>query len=77
MNTIPTPATPQEAMDQVLALQMERHAWLSVAAEQVRRWREEDRRNGIIWADEQQSTARNGSRDNREREVSNGLPSNQ
>jgi len=34
----------------------EREAWLARAAEQVRQYREEDRANGIIWADEREQT---------------------
>lgn len=30
----------------------ERHQWLFEAGEQIRKWREEDRRNGILWNDE-------------------------
>lgn len=29
------------------------HAWLTTAADQVRQWRDEDRRNGIVWEDQQ------------------------
>lgn len=36
----------------------DRHAWLEQAAQQVRNWREEDRRNGIIWNDGQSQEAR-------------------
>ena len=38
-----------DAMDRVIDLQLQRHAWLSEAAEKIRRWKEEDRRNGIPW----------------------------
>ena len=37
----------------------EREAWLARAAEQVRQYREEDRANGIIWADEREQTVDN------------------
>lgn len=41
------------AMLERLLGEQSRHAWLERAAEQVRQYREEDRTNGIIWADEQ------------------------
>ena len=37
------------AIDRLNAMQEERHAWLSIAAAQIRKWREEDEANGIEW----------------------------
>jgi hypothetical protein len=36
-------------MDQMFAEQAQRHAWLSTAGEQIRRWREEDAAKGEPW----------------------------
>jgi hypothetical protein len=38
--------------DQLINLQLQRHAWLSTASKQVRQWKEEDRANGQPWGEE-------------------------
>lgn len=52
------PADSPEAVAQVIAQLAEaRQRALNAAAIQIREWREEDRRNGVIWHDEQERSA--------------------
>lgn len=37
------------AIDALNAHMERRHSWLKTASEQIRKWREEDARNGIEW----------------------------
>jgi hypothetical protein len=37
------------AIDALNAHMERRHSWLRTASEQIRKWREEDARNGIEW----------------------------
>jgi hypothetical protein len=37
------------AIDALNAHMKHRHSWLRTASEQIRKWREEDARNGIEW----------------------------
>jgi hypothetical protein len=48
-------------------LSKERHQWLFEAGEQIRRWREEDERNGISW-----ESTRDGGGDRNSPPVNNG-----
>jgi hypothetical protein len=43
---------PGTVADQLIDLQLQRHAWLSTASRQVRQWKEEDARNGQPWGEE-------------------------
>jgi hypothetical protein len=43
---------PGTVADQLIDLQLQRHAWLSTASRQVRQWKEEDRSNGQPWGEE-------------------------
>jgi hypothetical protein len=43
---------PGTVADQLIDLQLQRHAWLSTASRQVRQWKEEDRANGQPWGEE-------------------------
>ena len=55
--------------DRLIDLQLERHAWLTRAAEQVRQWKAEDAANGMPWGETDQSKGR-------ECELNKPLPSN-
>lgn len=41
------------AMDRLIDLQLERHAWLSRAAAQIRKWKEEDAERGEPWGEDE------------------------
>ena len=49
--------------DRLIDLQLERHAWLTRAAEQVRQWKAEDAANGMPWG-ETESTREAGCANN-------------
>jgi hypothetical protein len=49
------------AIDHLINFQLERMSWIGSSASKIPHWREEDRRNGVIWADEIQ---RDGDRAN-------------
>lgn len=46
------------AMDRLIDLQLERQAWIPRAAEQIRRWKEEDAAAGMPWGDSNEGSGR-------------------
>lgn len=45
-----TPPMKQQLIDEMIERQEERYSWLKDASEKVKRWKAEDARNGIFWA---------------------------
>jgi hypothetical protein len=65
MNPIP------DAMDRIIDLQLERHAWISRAAARIEQWQREDAEAGMPWGEAIQRAERAQSR---EAGVANNAP---